>query len=140
MAVSGRDRDSHFHSQSVQYFFIITGYGHSTNRPGHHGTVVAPDGWEQCFLSHTLPRERYPPGRHWRVRSLSIWVKCSQLVAVYDGVLTLDVTAIQISTCSRKLSIKAVFMEMTTRKWYNFSLGSIRYSGVQLNIGVLACS
>ena len=51
-------------------------------------------------------------------RSLSIWVKCSQLVAVYDGVLTLDVTAIQISTCSRKLSIKAFFMEMTTRKWY----------------------
>ena len=25
-----------------------------------------PDGWEQCFLSFALPRERYPPGRHWR--------------------------------------------------------------------------
>ena len=24
-----------------------------------------PDGWEQCFLSFALPRERYPPGRHW---------------------------------------------------------------------------
>ena len=32
-----------------------------------------PDGWgcghtviQQCFLSSALPRERYPPGRHWR--------------------------------------------------------------------------
>ena len=45
-----------------------------------------PYGWgcghtviQQCFLSSALPRERYPPGRHW---SLSIWVKCSQRVAV----------------------------------------------------------
>ena len=136
---------------SMWPFPVITGYGHSTNCPGHHGTVVArtvgsnasyhshslenathlagtgvqvliymgqmqpasssiwwsvdarcdshtdfhlqqkieysgfhyricpqyqpswppryrggPDGWEQCFLSFALPRERYPPGRHWR--------------------------------------------------------------------------
>ena len=79
--------------------------------------------WWPGRLGAMLPVIRTP----WRTlptwpalacRSLSIWVKCSQLVAVYDGVLTLDVTAIQISTCSRKLSIKAVFMEMTTRKWY----------------------
>ena len=35
-----------------------------------------------CILSFALPKERYPPGRHWPCRSLSIWVKCGQLVAV----------------------------------------------------------
>ena len=50
-----------------------------------------PDGWycghtviQQCFLSSALPRERYPPGRHWSAGPylISIWVKCSQRVAV----------------------------------------------------------
>ena len=35
-----------------------------------------------CILSFALPRERFPPGRYWPCRSLSIWVKYGQLVAV----------------------------------------------------------
>ena len=45
--------------------------------------------------------------------------------------LALDVTVIQISTCSRKLSMKAVLMEMTTRKWYTGELGYDRLSGTR---------
>ena len=32
-----------------------------------------------CFLSFTFPREGYLSGRYWPCRSLSLWVKCSQL-------------------------------------------------------------
>ena len=32
-----------------------------------------------CFLSFTFPREHYLSGRYWQCRSLSLWVKCSQL-------------------------------------------------------------
>ena len=39
-------------------------------------------------------------------------------VAVLEGVLTQEETVLQISTCSGKLSIKAVLLEMTTKKWY----------------------
>ena len=34
------------------------------------------------------------------------------------GVLTQEETVLQISTCSGKLSIKAVLLEITTKKWY----------------------
>ena len=47
----------------------ITGCGHSASRPGHHTSGVSRTiaHWIQpCFLSFALPRERYPPGRHWR--------------------------------------------------------------------------
>ena len=53
--------------------------------------------------------------------------------------LTQDETVIQISTCSRKLSIKAVLMEMKLQRSGIFRLGII-YSVMQLNIRVLACS
>ena len=96
----------------------ITGYGHSTNRPGHHSTVVARTvGSNASCHSHSLENATHLAGN-----GVQVLIYMGQMqpaiVAVYDGVLTLDVTAIQISTCSRKLSIKVVFMEMTTRKWY----------------------
>ena len=39
-----------------------------------------------CFLSFALPRERYLSGRYWPCKSLSLWVKCSQLWQCSMGV------------------------------------------------------
>ena len=39
-----------------------------------------------CFLSFVLPREPYLSGRYWPCRSLSLWVKRSQLWQCRRGV------------------------------------------------------
>ena len=41
-----------------------------------------------CFLPLALPRECYLSGRYWPCRSLSLWVKCSQLWQCRRGVYT----------------------------------------------------
>ena len=41
-----------------------------------------------CFLPFAIPRERYVSGRYWPCRSLSLWVKCSQLWQCRRGVNT----------------------------------------------------
>ena len=66
----------------------ITEYGHSPNRTGHHGTVVARTvgGVATLWYSnaschpHSLENATHLAGTGMQV--LSIWVKCSQRVAV----------------------------------------------------------
>ena len=74
--------------------------------PGRSHTVIQP-----CFLSSRPPRERCL----WQARTF--WLLC-----VLAGVSTQGVTALQISTRWRRLSIKASFLEMAAQYLRNYMI------------------
>ena len=62
-----------------------------------------------------LPRERYLSGRYWPSRSLSLWVKCSQLWQCRRGVNT-RIDSLKDFHLQRKIEYKSGFIGNNYKK------------------------
>ena len=97
---------------------VITENVHIEYRRGHSTCGVSP-AKAHCasamLLPFALPRERYLSVRYWWCRSLSLWVKCSQLWQCRRGV-TVRIDSLKDFHLQWKIMYKSCFIENNYKK------------------------